>query len=147
MQCREHIHVSFTDIGLEHDARGSGFARGGSMACDARATTFHTWGQDVISPLPWPPLRLRGEQRCRVTRRSNTYGLNGKPGRDAPVIPGKGRNDERIQAHWALPRRLPGLGYPFMPVNVIPSMKVRWARKKKITMGTVIIVLTAIKWG
>lgn len=38
-----------------------------------------------------------------------------------------------------------GVCYPFMPVNEMPSMKVRWAKKKAKMMGKATIVLTAIR--
>ncbi len=37
------------------------------------------------------------------------------------------------------------LAYPLMPVSEMPSMKVRWAKKKAMKMGSVIIVLAAIR--
>ncbi len=36
-------------------------------------------------------------------------------------------------------------GYPLSPVSEMPSMNVRWVKKKAITIGMVTIVLTAIK--
>ena len=39
------------------------------------------------------------------------------------------------------------LYYPFKPVSEIPSMNVRCVRKKANKMGTVIMVLTAIRYG
>ncbi len=60
--------------------------------------------------------------------------------RNTPVLA-----QRREDALLALLQEQASLFYPFIPVNVMPSINVRWAKKKANRIGRVTIVLTAIR--
>lgn len=63
----------------------------------------------------------------------------------APPVPRVGQEEHtRTNDGSGAPR---SYDYPLTPVIEIPSMKVRWARKKRMSTGATTIVLTAIRYG